>query len=137
MDVHLTRGNIMDALYKKLAGATVAGMLMAGSFAGPALASDKHKEDDGKINVVVYKDKKHGKDKETEHKNLTIKEATKLAAEKCDVKPKTLQDEAWKAEYKNEKVFVCKVEKNKKTKIYVWFEDNGDKKKDDKKDDKH
>ena len=124
----------MTTVYKKLAGAALAGTLLAGSFASPAMAGEKYDHDDGKINVIVYKDKDNNKDKKIERKNLTIKEATKFAAEKCDVKPKSLVDEAWKAEYKG-KARACKVEKNKKTKVYVWFVDNGDGKKD--KGDKH
>lgn len=122
----------MNTVYKKLAGAALAGTLMAGTFAGPAVAGEKHDDHDGKINVIVYKDKDNDKNKKTERKNLTIKEATKFAAEKCDVKPKSLVDEAWKAEYLG-KARACKMEKNKKTKVYVWFVDNDDnKKKDDK-----
>ncbi|MGX5360022.1 hypothetical protein [Kocuria sp. KH4] len=90
------------------------------------MASGEHAKDDGKIHVTVYKDKKNGKDKETERKNLTIKEATKFAAQKCNVKAKSLEPAAWKAEYRTGKAYACEYKKNKNTKLYVWFEDNGD-----------
>lgn len=118
----------MANLRKRLAGAALAGMLMTGTFATPALASGDVVKDDGKINVTVYKHKKNGKDKEVERKNLTIKEATKFAADKCNVKAKKLEPAAWKAEYRTGKAYACEYKKNKNTKLYVWFEDNGDKK---------
>ena len=121
----------MANLRKQLVGAALAGMLMTGTFASPALASSPPTEDDSKINVTVYK-KKHGKakDREVEHKNLKIKDAAKFAADKCNVKAKKLQPKAWEAEYREGKVYACSYKKNKKTTLYVWFEDNDDKSKD-------
>lgn len=134
----------MKTLSRSLMGTALAGMLLAGSLATPAAAGDRggkdgsHTHDDGKVNVVIYKDKRHGRDKVVTYKDLKIRDAVKLADKYCDVSWHKLEYKAKKAEKDDTKVEACEYKKNKNTKFRVVFEDNKDKKhdwRDHKKDD--
>jgi len=124
----------MKTLSRGLVGTALAGMLLAGGLAAPASASDRdgrdgwRYRDDGKINVVLYKEKKKGHDKEVEHKDVKLHEAVKIADRHCDESKRKLEYLAYKAEKYDTKVDVCKFKKNKNTWVTVKFEDNKDKK---------
>lgn len=124
----------MKTLSRSLMGTALAGMLLAGSLATPAAAHERdHKDgsktrDDDKVHVVIYKDKRHGRDKVVTYKDLKIRDAVKLADKYCDVSWHKLEYKAKKAEKDDTKVEACEYKKNKNTKFRVVFEDNKDKK---------
>jgi hypothetical protein len=128
----------MRHLRKQLLGAVVAGMLMTGAVASPTLADEHGSRDgnkDGRVNVLVYKDRRYDKDEKIERTHLPLKDAAKYAAKQCDMKGSTkwesLLDEAEQAD-QGGKAFACQRQKNKNTKHFVWFEDNHKKTKDEK-----
>lgn len=121
----------METWGKKLAGAALAGMLMTGAFATPAVAHDdkndkydrEYKDERKNYEVdVIVKYKKHGHWKTKEYEDVRLKRAASIANDKCG-------DDDWREHFHDAK-YTDRTGKTVKTCherwVKVYFEQDED-----------
>ena len=113
----------MKDLRKTLAGAALAGMLVASSFSTPAFAGGDHGDErkNGEVDVVV-KYRHHGEWKTKEYDDVELKKAASIAKDKAD-------GGDWHKYYRDAK-YTDKTDKSVKTvdkkRVKVIFEQDED-----------